>query len=94
MISKGTRDYRPTDFALSLRKHMETWCDGMGRRPPMWSRWTDGVCPAYRKLVEQVTVTDSVKLHDYAAHLLSSQTFASTCSCHSAKETGHGYPNV
>ena len=76
MISKGTRDYRPTDFALSLRKHMETWCDGMGRRPPMWSRWTDGVYPAYRKLAEQVTVTDSVKLHDYAAHLLSSQTFA------------------
>ena len=42
----------------------------------MWSRWTDGVCPAYRKLAEQVTVTDSVKLHGYAAHLLSSQTFA------------------
>ena len=42
----------------------------------MWSRWTDGVYPAYRELAEQVVAADSVQLHDYAAHLLSSQAFA------------------
>ena len=34
MISKGARDYRPMDFARSLRQHMEAWCDDMGKRSP------------------------------------------------------------
>ena len=42
----------------------------------MWAQWTDGIHPEYRGLAERVRVDDEVKLHDYAAHLLSSQAFA------------------
>ena len=68
--------YRPTAFAVSLRAHMDEWSAGMCRRPPMWAQWTDGIHPDYRGLADRVRVDDEVKLHDYAAHLLSSQAFA------------------
>ena len=55
---------------------MEAWCDQLGQRPLLWARWTDGVHPAYRKMAARVVTEDSVTLHDYAAHLRSSQAFA------------------
>ncbi len=69
-------DYHPMSFAVILRERMETWCDTVGRRPPMWANWTDGIYPDYRELAEKVALADSVKLHKYANHILSSQTFA------------------
>ena len=63
-------------FSGSLRTHMEKWCGDIGKRPPMWAKWTDGIHPEYRSLAEKVIRADSVKLHRYANHLLSSQTFA------------------
>ena len=42
----------------------------------MWANWKDGIHPKFRALAEEVQVVDEVKLHDYAAHLLSSQAFA------------------
>ena len=55
---------------------MEAWCDQVGQRPLLWPHWADGVHPAYRKLAKRVVAEDSVALHDYAAHLRSSQAFA------------------
>ncbi|MDE0450948.1 MAG: hypothetical protein OXI90_04165 [Gammaproteobacteria bacterium] len=69
-------EYQPTQFALELRAHMEAWCADLCKRPPMWANWKDGIHPKFRALAEEVQVVDEVKLHDYAAHLLSSQAFA------------------
>ena len=55
---------------------METWCDRLGNRPPMWRRWTDGIYPSYQNLAAQVATTDSVVLHEEVAHVRSSQAFA------------------
>ncbi len=66
----------PTPFAESLRAHMEAWCGYRGKRPPMWAKWTDGIYSDYRSLAEETARADSVELHEYANHLLSSQTFA------------------
>ena len=55
---------------------MEEWSAGACRRPPLWSHWTEGIHPDYRDLAQEVQVADEVKLHNYAAHLLSSQAFA------------------
>ena len=55
---------------------MEAWCDEVGQRPLLWAQCTDGVYPAYCKLAGRVVTEDSVKLHEYAAHLRSSQAFA------------------
>ena len=68
--------YQPTEFALGLRAHMDAWCAGMCESPPMWAHWADGIHPEFRRLAEEVQVVDEVRLHDYAAHLLSSQAFA------------------
>ncbi len=68
--------YEPTEFARELRAHMEEWSAGACPRPPMWSHWTDGIHPDHRDLAREVQVADEVKLHRYAAHLLSSQAFA------------------
>ena len=68
--------YEPTEFALELRAHMEDWSTGTCRRPPLWTHWTEGIHPEYRELARDVQVADEVKLHRYAAHLLSSQAFA------------------
>ena len=27
-------------FSGSLRTHMEKWCGDIGKRPPMWAKWT------------------------------------------------------
>lgn len=71
---------RPADqgspFADSLRAHMREWCDDGPRRPVAWSKWTDGIYSDYRTLAETSVRVDSVKLHEYAAHILSSQAFA------------------
>ena len=55
---------------------MEDWSADACRRPPMWSHWTEGIHPDYRDLAREVQVADQIKLHEYAAHLLSSQAFA------------------
>ena len=68
--------YRQTKFSSDLHAHMEAWCEETGRRPPNWNRWTDGVHPKLRGAAERAVVADSVVLHDHAAHLRSSQTFA------------------
>ena len=68
--------YEPTEFALELRAHMEDWSTGACRRPPMWAHWAEGIHPEYRELARDVQVADEVRLHKYAAHLLSSQAFA------------------
>lgn len=67
--------HEATDFADDLRAHMDGWCAATGRRPPMWAHWTHGIHPSYRKLAGEVQAADEVKLHKYAAHLLSSQAF-------------------
>ena len=66
-----------TSFAVSLQEHLEDWrreVDGSSNR--MWKSWTDGIYPEYREIVQEVVSADSVKLHQYAAHLRSSQVFA------------------
>ena len=68
--------YRQTRFSASLHTHMEAWCEETGKRPPKWNQWTDGVHPKLRSLAEDAVRTDSVVLHDHAAHLRSSQAFA------------------
>ena len=55
---------------------MEFWCEREGMRPPMWQRWIHGIFPAYRKLAERSATADSIRLHDNAAHVRSSQAFA------------------
>ena len=74
-MTKG-KGWVTTPFAESLRKHIEVWCDYRGKRPPMWTNWTDGIYPDYRSLAEKAARADSVELHEYANHLLSSQAFA------------------
>ena len=68
--------YIPTPFADLLRSHMDEWCDDDGRSPPAWARWTDGIYRAYRPLAKTSVRSDSVRLHEYVAHILSSQAFA------------------
>ena len=68
--------YQPTPFANSLRAHMDEWCAEVGSRPLSWAKWTDGIYPDYRALAEKAVHADSVKLHEYAAPILSSQAFA------------------
>ena len=66
-----------TSFAVSLQEHLEDWrreVDGSSDR--MWKSWTDGIYPEYLEIAQEVVSTDSVKLHQYAAHLRSSQVFA------------------
>ena len=66
-----------TSFAVSIQEHLEEWrteVDGSSDR--MWKSWTDGIYPEYREIAKEVVSADSVKLHQYAAHLRSSQVFA------------------
>ena len=56
---------------------MKRWRVGVdGSRAREWRRWTDGIYPAYRGLAEAAIRVDSVKPHEQAAHLRSSQAFA------------------
>lgn len=65
-----------SDFAGTLRQHMEAWPGFTGPCPPMWDDWTDGIYPDYRDLANRAVRADSVELHRYAGHFLSSQAFA------------------
>ena len=67
--------YHPTQFAKFLRGHMQEWCDDGAVRPPAWARWTDGIYLAYRDLAKRMVRADSVRLHEFATHILSSQAF-------------------
>lgn len=56
---------------------MKEWrarVDGVRHR--YWRHWTDGIYPAYRDLATTAVAADAVRLHNRAAHLRSSQTFA------------------
>ena len=55
---------------------MNEWREDSGSHPLFWPKWTDGIYPEYRTLVEESVRVDSVKLHGFAAHILSSQVFA------------------
>ena len=68
--------YQPTQFAGLLRDHIDAWSNDGAQRPPAWATWTDGIYPAYRPLAKRSVRADSVRLHEYAAHILSSQAFA------------------
>ena len=65
-----------TDFAVALRAHMEEWYIDRCLHPPMWAHWTEGIYSDYRDLAEHVCIEDEVRLHRYAAHLLSSQALS------------------
>ena len=68
--------YSRSAFYWALRQHMEAWLGFAGQSPPLWANWTDGIYHDYRNLARAAVKADSVALHDYAGHLLSSQTFA------------------
>ena len=71
-----SRPLRPT-FAVSLQTHLEDWRQGVdGSRNRMWSHWSEGIYPEYRRLAQDAVNADSVRLHQYATHLRSSQVFA------------------
>ena len=75
-MTDDTNRHEPLPFAKSLRAHMESWCHRAGSRPRAWAKWTDGIYPDYRTLAEKSVRADSVRLHAYATHILSSQAFA------------------
>ena len=75
-MSNDKTRYQPTPFANSLRRHMDEWRDDVGNRRRSWAKWTDGIYPDYRTLAERSIHADSVRLHKYAANILSSQAFA------------------
>ena len=68
--------YSRSGFYWDLRRHMEAWPGFDGQKPLMWDNWTDGIFPDYRDLATKTVKDDSVELHRYAGHILSSQTFA------------------
>ena len=41
----------------------------------MWDSWQDGIYRDYRDLAEETVRDDSLELHPYVAHILSSQAF-------------------
>ena len=63
-------------FAGELRQHMECWTGYKHPDPPYWLHWTDGIYRPYRISAKEMVKADSVSLHKYARHLLSSQIFA------------------
>lgn len=68
--------YRRGGLYWTLRKHMEAWPGFSGAHPFMWDNWQDGVYQSYRDLAGETVRADSVGLHAYAQHVLSSQAFA------------------
>ena len=73
---------------------MDEWCAEVGSRPLSWAKWTDGIYPDYRALAEKAVRADSVKLHEYVAHILSSQALAFNLFCHSGKAVGRDCPSA
>ena len=75
-MTTNQSNYGRSTFYWALRQHMEAWPGFDGQSPPMWDNWTDGIHQDYRELVMDTVEADSVALHRYANHVLSSQTFA------------------
>lgn len=75
-MTGNQHDYNRSAFAKALRQHMEAWPGFTGAHPHMWYNWTDGIYQDYRTLARKTVKADSVVLHRYAGHLLSSQVFA------------------
>ena len=86
--------HRRSEFAQYLGRHMEAWPGFTGSHPFKWTNWTEGIYQDYRILARKAVRADSVALHEHANHILSSQVFALTSSCHSGKAKWSGYPNV
>ena len=76
MTSDSRRGSARSAFAGELRQHMERWSGYKHPDPPYWLHWTDGVYQPYRISAREMVKADSVSLHEYARHLLSSQVFA------------------
>ena len=70
------RRHQQGAFAKFLTRHMTEWCEVTGKHPVAWAKWTYGIHADYRKLAETTVLVDSVRLHEHAAHMLSSQVFA------------------
>ena len=66
----------PNRFPEELRQHMERWEGFKDPDPPYWVHWTYGIHEPYMAAAREMVKTDSVSLHKYARHLLSSQIFA------------------
>lgn len=69
-------EYSRGGFYWTLRRHMQEWPGFTGQKPPMWDSWMDGIHQEYQWLAELMIKGDSVELHGYVGHLLSSQAFA------------------
>ena len=69
-------DHRRSIFAESQLQHMRRWAGFVHGQSYIWPRWTDGIFEEYRDLIMKAVREDSVALHEYSAHLLSSQAFA------------------
>ena len=67
------RPFLRTAFAKALQSHMQTRRGDIGKRPPMWEEWTEGIHPNYRGLAGETRRADSVKLHSHISALISSQ---------------------
>ncbi len=63
-------------FAGNLRRYMERWDGFKHPDPPYWLHWTGGIYEPFRTVAREMVKADSVSLHKYARHLLSSQIFA------------------
>ena len=75
-MSTDWSGYRRSALYWDLRRHMEAWPGFSGAHPPMLDDWRDGIYWDYPDLAGETVKADSVGLHAYAAHLLSSQVFA------------------
>ena len=75
-MTANSRGYRPSDFAQDLHRHMLAWAGFAGNASPYWIDWTDGIQQDHRRLALETVKADSVSLHNYAAHIRSSQVFA------------------
>ena len=75
-MTTNRSSYRRGALYWALRRHMEAWPGFAGARPLMWDNWQDGIYQDYRNLARETVKADSVGLHAYAAHILSSQAFA------------------
>jgi hypothetical protein len=55
---------------------MEGWDGFRDPDPPYWVHWTDGISQPYMAAAREMVKADSVSLHKYDRHRLSSQIFA------------------
>ena len=76
MTADGRSGSGRSPFAEKLRRHMEGWDGFRDPDPPYWVHWTDGISQPYMAAAREMVKADSVSLHKYDRHRLSSQIFA------------------